>query len=98
VLNVKQGESFLLHLLFLDLDLHADLRVEAFRLDVIFHYINIRAFHNLENGLVELESFFDRNFDVQQFVFPLNKLVQRPKLTHILFAEPLAYFGELGSD
>ncbi len=64
MLNVKQCKSFLLHLLFLDLDLHADLRVKSFRLNVVFHYVNIRAFHNLENGLVELESFFNGNFDV----------------------------------
>ncbi len=64
MLNVKQCKSFLLHLLFFDLDLHADLRVESFRFDVVFHYINIRAFHNLENGLVELEAFFDGNFDI----------------------------------
>jgi hypothetical protein len=52
----------------------------------------------LQDGFVELESFFDGDFNIKKLIFSLDELVQGLELTDVFFSQPFSHFSKLGSN
>ncbi len=52
----------------------------------------------MEDGFVELESFFDGDFNIKKLILSLDKLVQGLELTDVFFSQPFSDFSKLSSD